>query len=123
MRLVYAANVAVAGTVGALALFAPATASATVFGGTVPANESMRLVGCLWLAITALSVAVLFAPTSFSPVFLIQFIYKGLWLAVVAVPTAIAGRGAEVPWGMAAFFAVWVVLPLVIPWRRLFASR
>ena len=57
MRLVYAANVAVAGTVGTVALFSPPTASAAVFGGAVPANESMRLVGCLWLAVAALSVA------------------------------------------------------------------
>lgn len=122
MRSVYAANVAVAGTVGALALFDPALASATVFDGTVPPNESMRLVGCLWLAIAALSGAGLFFPAPFAPVFLVQLIYKGLWLAVVAVPATVAGRGAEVPWGMGAFFAVWVaVLPFVIPWRRLFA--
>ncbi len=120
LRLIYIANIFVAGIVGGLSLFAPATAAQTVFGGAAPASSITRIVGSFWLAITILSVAGLFAPLRMSPVLLVQLLYKGLWLVVVALPVLTKGNAATLPTGMAWFFLVWVlVLPFVIPWRYL----
>ena len=121
MRLLYTGNVLVAGTVGALSLFAPKQAVRYVFGGTTSPSVEMRVVGSLWLAIAALSLAGLVRPHELSPVFLLQLIYKGLWLLVVALPAVVTGRTRSLPIGMAVFFLVWVVLmPFAIPYGYLF---
>lgn len=113
----YLANIFVAGWISITSLFFPKTAAATVFQNAYQPTEVMRLVGCLWLAIALLSVLGLWKPLTFSPVLLVQLIYKSLWLLVVALPALLSGQ--PFPKAMAVFFAVWVVvLPAVIPWRE-----
>jgi hypothetical protein len=117
LRIVYAANILVAGWIGVSSLFAPRVAAVTVFSGAYSSHEAIRLVGCLWLGIAALSVAGLFKPIVFSPVLLLQLVYKSLWLLGVAIPAWRAGQ--VFPVAMAWFFVVWVaVLPFVIPWQH-----
>lgn len=115
LKFVYIANIIVAGYIGIVSLFFPKASAATIFQNTYPTSELIRLVGCLWLGIALLSALGLWRPLTFSPVLLLQLIYKGSWLLLVALP---ALRNAQpFPTGMAAFFAVWVlVLPFVIPW-------
>jgi len=120
LQLVYAANVLVAGWIGLLSLLAPATAARTVFQGSYPPTDAIRLVGCLWLAIAVLSALGLVWPQPFAAVLVLQLVYKGTWLLAVAWPAQRAGR--SYPVGMAVFFVVWVVvLPLLIPWPALLA--
>ena len=120
LRLVYLANVVVAGQIGISALFTPGRAAQTVFQGAVAESEGLRVVGALWLAIAVLSACGLLAPKPFSAVLALQLVYKGSWLLVAALPAI--RSGAPYPTGMAGFFAAWVlVLPWVIPWRWLFA--
>ena len=120
MRVVYLANVFVAGWIGVTCLFTDRGA-ATVFEGTVAESAGLRVVGALWLAIAACSVFGLLRPHAFAAVLLLQLIYKASWLIVVAWPAARAGM--TYPRGMATFFVVWVaVLPWVLPWRRLFGG-
>jgi hypothetical protein len=117
LRLVYIANILVAGWVGYNAFFLSETSANTVFSGAYPANPLSKLVGCLWLSIAFLSVLGLFRPIVFSPVLLIQLFYKGLWLIAVALP-AIQNNQAY-PKPMATFFLIWVIiLPFVIPWKQ-----
>jgi hypothetical protein len=117
IKLVYIANVIVAGYIGITSLFFPKLSSATIFANSYQATDVIRLVGCLWLAIAVLSVLGLWRPLSFSPVLLLQLIYKGTWLLVVAIPAI--KNGQAYPTGMAAFFVVWVVaLPFIIPWAE-----
>jgi hypothetical protein len=117
IKLVYIANIIVAGWIGITSLFFPKLSSATIFQNAYQPTEIIRLVGCLWLAIAILSILGLWRPLTFSPVLLLQLIYKGTWLLVVALP-AIKNNQAY-PSGMAAFFLVWVlVLPFVIPWAE-----
>ena len=119
--LVYIANILVAGYIGIVSLFYPIRSSATIFQNAYPATATIRLVGCLWLAIAVLSVLGLWRPVAMSPVLLLQLIYKGVWLLTVALP-AIQQQQAY-PSGMAFFFVLWVlVLPFVIPWATLFSS-
>jgi hypothetical protein len=115
LRLMYVANILVAGWIGIAALFFPKTAANSVFSNAYTTTEVMRLVGCLWLAIAFLSVPGLARPVTFSPVLLLQLLYKSAWLFVVALPAI--KNNQPYPAGMALFFLVWcIVLPFVIPW-------
>jgi hypothetical protein len=119
LYLVYTANCIVAGWIGITALFFPKTAAATIFQQAYIATDVIRLVGSLWLSIAVVSLLGFWRPLAFSPVLVLQLIYKGTWLLVVALP-AIKSQQAY-PTGMAGFFLVWVlVLPLVIPWGIIF---
>ncbi|GGI57345.1 hypothetical protein [Winogradskyella haliclonae] len=121
LKIVYVANIIVAGWIGITSLFYPKTAANSIFETIYGNSEYIRLIGALWLSISVLSVFGLFKPENFSPVLIMQLIYKGSWLLVVALPAII--NGASYPKGMASFFLVWViVLPFVIPWKSLFAN-
>jgi hypothetical protein len=117
LKLVYIANIIVAGWIGITSLFFPKISSATIFQNAYQTTDIIRLVGCLWLAIAILSVLGLWRPLTFSPVLLLQLIYKGSWLLIVAIPAI--KNNQPYPSGMATFFLVWVlVLPFVIPWAE-----
>ena len=117
LKTVYIANIIVAGWISITSILSPKTAATTVFQNAYPPTEVMRLVGCLWLAIAILSALGLWRPISFSPILLVQLIYKGTWLLVAALP-AIRNK-EDYPAGMALFFLIWVlVLPFIIPWTE-----
>ncbi len=114
IKIVYLANIIVAGWISVSSLVSPNKAAATVFQNAYQPTELIRLVGCLWLAIAVISALGLWRPISFSPILLVQLIYKGTWLLVVALPAIRSGQ--PYPTGMALFFLIWVlVLPFVIP--------
>jgi hypothetical protein len=115
LKLVYIANIIVAGWISFNSIFFPGKAALTVFQNAYQTTEVMRLVGCLWFAIAILSILGLWRPISFSPILLVQLIYKATWLLVVAVPAI--RNDQPYPLGMAIFFLTWIlVLPFIIPW-------
>lgn len=115
IKIIYIANILVAGWIGITSLFSPKLAAATIFQNAYTTTEVIRLVGCLWLAIAVLSVFGLWRPLLFSPVLLLQLIYKASWLLVVAIPAI--KNNQPYPSGMAVFFLIWVLaLPFMIPW-------
>jgi len=119
LKIIYLANIFVAGWISITSLFFPKQALVTVFQSAVAYSEAIRLVGALWGAIFLLSILGLVYPERMSVVLLFQLIYKGAWLLVVALPALVNDQ--PFPRGMAGFFLVWVVvLPFVIPWRVLF---
>ena len=119
-KAMFIANILVAGWISLTSMFNPMKARLTVFEGTIDYSESIRLVGCLWFAIFVLSILGLFFPQKMNLVFLFQFIYKGSWLLLAALPAI--RSGIAYPKSMAAFFLVWVVLlPFVIDWKALFS--
>lgn len=121
LRIIYLLNIVVAGQIAYSAITDPSLAARTTFGSAYPSSEVMRLVGCLWLAIAILSVLGLWRPLTFTPVLLLQVIYKGTWLLVVALPAL--RSGTDFPRVMATYFVVWVLaLPFVIPWQQWLAS-
>jgi hypothetical protein len=82
------------------------------------------LVGALWTAILVLSVLGLFAPLRYSPVLVLQLIYKSLWLLVYVAPRVARGDIRSVPWGIASSFAVIVLVwPWIIPWGYLLVAE
>ena len=118
LRLVYLANIFVAGSIGITCLFTDRGA-ATIFEGAVVQSEGLRVVGALWLAIAICSGLGLLRPEAFAAVLVLQLVYKSSWLLVVGWPAW--RQGLVYPKSMALFFVVWVlVLPFVIPWRRIF---
>ncbi|OAQ41955.1 hypothetical protein A5893_02220 [Pedobacter psychrophilus] len=115
--LTYLANIIVAGYIGISSLFFPKFSSATIFQNSYQTTDVIKLIGCLWLAIAILSLLGLWHPLTFSPVLLLQLIYKSTWLLVVAIPAI--RQNQTYPSVMAIFFLVWVlVLPFVIPWSE-----
>lgn len=103
------------GGISITSLFNPNKAAITVFQNAYQPTDAIRLVGCLWLAIAVLSVLGLWRPISFSPILLVQLIYKSTWLLVVALPAIRFNQ--PYPIGMALFFLIWVlILPFVMPW-------
>lgn len=120
MKLMYGANILLAGWISISSLFFPELAQRTVFEKAFAYSEAIRLVGALWGGIFLLSILGLFLPRQMSLVFLFQLIYKSAWLLFVALPALMQGQ--TFPRAMAGFFVVWVVaLPFVIPWGKLFA--
>ena len=119
MKIIYAANVLVAGWISITSLFFPERALVSVFENQIAYSEVIRLVGALWGAIFLLSIVGLFYPRQMALVLLFQFIYKSTWLLVVALPALLQQQ--PYPRGMANTFLIWVlVLPFVIPWRSIF---
>ncbi|MEM6319072.1 MAG: hypothetical protein AAF960_15470 [Bacteroidota bacterium] len=121
IKLMYAANIVVAGWISISSLFFPKRAVHTVFEHNFAYSEAIRLVGALWWAIFLLSILGLFFPMRMSLTLLFQLIYKGSWLLVAALPAALNQQAY--PRGMAVCFVIWVlVLPFVIPWKYLFGG-
>lgn len=119
LKIIYIANILVAGWISITSIFNPITASATIFQNAYSSSDHIRLIGCLWLSIAVISVLGLFKPVTFAPILLVQLIYKGTWLLAVALPAETQKK--PYPNGMALFFLVWViVLPFVIPWKEWF---
>ncbi len=78
------------------------------------------LVGALWTGIMVLSVLGLREPLRYSPVLLLQLIYKTLWLVVFALPLVRRRETHLIPWGIAISFAAIVLIwPWLIPWGYL----
>lgn len=122
LRIIYVLNILVAGQIAISAITNPSKAAITTFGNAYPSTEVVRLVGCFWLAIALLSVLGLWKPITFSTVLLVQLIYKGTWLLVVALPAI--RHEQPYPTTMAWFFLVWVsVLPFIIPWSVLWKGE
>ncbi|MEL6676172.1 MAG: hypothetical protein AAFR61_28460 [Bacteroidota bacterium] len=119
VKIMYAANILVAGWISLSCLFWPEVAQRTVFESSIAYSEGIRLIGALWGGIFVLSILGMFFPESMRLVFLFQLIYKGSWLLLVALPALI--QAEPYPKSMAIFFLVWVLaLPWVIPWKALF---
>ena len=119
LKLMYIANIIVAGWISISSLFFPKTAQVTVFTNAFDYSEVFRLVGALWWAIFILSIIGLIYPKKMSLVLLFQLIYKSSWLIFAALPALLSKQ--PYPKAMALFFVIWVViLPFVILCKSIF---
>ncbi len=107
LKIVYLANIIVAGWISITCTFAPKVGLRTVFENSIAYSEAIRLVGALWGAIFLLSIAGLWFPYKMAVVLLFQLIYKTTWLCVVAAPAVL--KSENFPKGMAVVFMVWVL--------------
>ncbi len=121
IKIIYLANIVVAGYIAVCSIGFPKNAAITIFSNAYGETDVIRLVGCLWLGIALLSLLGLWKPQTFAAVLLLQLCYKGTWLLAVALPAVL--NETPYPKGMASFFLVWcMVLPFVIPWTTWFES-
>jgi len=92
LKIIYLANILVAGWISITSLFFPRTAVATIFENAVAYSGAIRLVGALWRAIFLRSILGLWFPRRMSVVLLFQLIYKASWLPAVALPAMLNGE-------------------------------
>ena len=117
MKIIYIANIIVAGWISITSIFFPKIAIQSIFENSYLNSDLVRLVGCLWFGIFFISILGLWKPYTFAPILLLQLIYKFSWLLIVAIPAI--KNDIIYPKGMAIFFLIWVVvLPFVIPWKH-----
>ena len=120
LQLLYGANVAIAGFAGVATLVAPSFAKSFLWDGLVESPSfATAALGWIWTTIALLSVLGYSRPLEFSPIALVQLIYKAAWLAFGVLPSALAGRPFPVLFSLL-FVAYTVVLLAVIPWGHLF---
>jgi len=116
LRIAYAANILILVPVCWGMFFGGGVAS--VFEGKVDESAGLRLlVGSLWFAILACSIAGLAMPKLFAPLLVVQIIYKSLWLLFFVAPLVAAGRGGDVPWGISASFLMIVATYPLLLWK------
>lgn len=121
MRVMYALAIVGAGAVGITTLLAPRLASQYVFIGATQVDNYLQILGALWLALGAISVLGLFQPIKFSVIFLIQLIYKSIWLTAIAIPSIVSGNRESGLLFLTILFALWVVaLLFAVPFQYLF---
>ena len=119
IRAAFAINIVAAGVPGFLIVFFPAFAEVNVLGAAQDLF-TMGIVGSVWLAIGALSILGLFYPLQLAPIFLVQIIYKSVWIVAVALPLLAAGDARALPFIV--FFSLAVGLfAYAVPFRALFA--
>lgn len=124
LRIIYSANILTAGFAGVLSLVNTKKATAWIFQGKYQRSEVIRLVGWLWVSIAALSVMGLVFPLEFSPVLVLQLLYKSGWLLFSLLSGIFPEHSRPVPRILFLFFLVWVhLLPLFIPWSYLFGGH
>jgi hypothetical protein len=89
IRVIFVCNILVTSIVGNIALFATWKAPQLVFSEAYENNDSMKIIGGFWIAIGVCSIIGLWNPLEFSPIMIIQIIYKGLFLIVEVLPKLI----------------------------------
>jgi hypothetical protein len=89
IRIIFVCNILVTGVVGSVALFATSKAPILVFSEAYDSSDSMKMIGAFWIAIGVCSTIGLWNPLEFSPIMIIQIIYKGLFLLVEVLPKLI----------------------------------
>lgn len=104
LRILYAANILGGGVPGAAMILAPTWASANIFPH-VNNPAIFGMTGSIWFAIGIASLLGMRFPNLFKGVFLVQMIYKSIWIGAVALPLLSQGIDLFVL-SMAIFFAL-----------------
>ncbi len=115
----FAANVLGAGVPGLLVTFFPAFTQRYLFDGVTQDGLVFGVTGSVWFAIGLISVRGLRNPVQFAGVFLVQIVYKTVWITLVGLPAVAAGDER------ASFFFVFFALitlgfAFAVPWQQLF---
>jgi hypothetical protein len=120
IRIVFAINIAAAGVPGFLITFFPRFAETSILSASQD-MFTMGIAGSVWFAIGLLSIVGLFFPLQLSPIFLLQAVYKCLWVVAVGLPLLRQEDGRALPFIL--FFTLATLLFLyAFPFRVLFQT-
>jgi len=121
LKALYVYTIVGAGATGLWMLFAPHSfAAAFAITGADP--YLLGMVGAVDTAFAAVAIVGLREPARFAPVFLLQLVYKSLWLLVVVAPRVVHGGVPGPAWLTAAVFASYIVLDVIaLPFASLFS--
>ena len=89
LKIMFAINIFAAGIPGFLIVLFPLFAEQHVLWEGQDKGV-MMILGSIWLSIGAVSIAGVFRPFAFVSVFVIQFLYKTIWLVSFVVPALLA---------------------------------
>lgn len=92
MKIIFAVAIVGAGIVGLTTVAVPKIASQYIFANTTNVDTYLRILGAWWMALGCCAALGFFFPLKFSPVLLIQLLYKSIWLLLVAVPLLVKGN-------------------------------
>ena len=122
MTVGYALNVLWAGVPGLLVLFTPGFAQRWLLPymvGNVPQDMlTVRILGSIWLSVGLASLFGLVNPLPVAGVFVVQLLYKVLWIGVAVLPMLARGERRGLPLALS-FVVMIVAAALATPWGYL----
>ena len=93
-----------------------------MFGAVVQDGLLFGVTGSVWLALGLLSVLGLFYPLSLVSIFMVQIVYKVIWITAVGIPLTLQGDPRALPFVI--FFALVAAgFAYAVPFRYLFGRR
>ena len=123
MKIMYTSTIVVAGGFGLGILLVPDILG-DLFGWPGQDPIVLGVAGSVYLSFACLSVLGLKAPLKFSPVLLLQLIYKVVWFAAVIVPILVKGDFPSYAVLYAVIFALFILGDLMaIPFSYLFGTQ
>ena len=122
IRYMYLGNIVGAGVPGFLVTFFPRFAETYLFGAVAQDGMIFGVAGSIWFAIGLLSALGLRYPLPFVSIFMVQIVYKTVWILAVGLPLSVQGDPRALPFVV--FFAlVTAGFVYAVPFRYLFARR
>jgi len=119
MTVVFGLNVLWAGVPGLLTTFFPGFAQRQMLPymvGNVPQDMlTVRILGSIWLAVGLVSLFGLVNPRAVAGVFVVQILYKVLWIGVAVLPMLMRGETRALPLALS-FVVMVVAAALATPW-------
>lgn len=122
IRVMFAANIIGGGIPGFLVTFFPEFAERAMFGAVAQDGLLFGVTGSVWLAIGLLSALGLVYPLQMIGVFMVQIVYKTIWILTVGIPLSLQGDPRALPFVI--FFAlVTAGFIYAVPFRYLFTRE
>jgi len=123
LKGMYMYTIFVAGGFGLGAIFCPSLLQ-SVFQMPTQDPIVFGIVGSVYLAFAFLSIFGLRSPLKFSPVLLLQLIYKAVWFIGIILPVFVAGKLPTHSISFVVVFATFIIGDLIaIPFSYVFAKH
>ncbi|CAN5771772.1 hypothetical protein BH23DEI1_BH23DEI1_16660 [soil metagenome] len=126
MKVLFFANILWAGVPGLLITIFPKFAQTQILPymvGSVPQDMmTVRILSSIWLSVGLVSLFGLFNPLPVAAVFVVQIIYKVVWVSVAVLPALLQGETRALP--LAVGFVVMIVgFAFATPWAFLLGTE